>query len=282
MTNWYVRSVPTLDVVPLRSLVAVASFAGVRRAAQALNLSHAAVSGHLRRLEREIGRPLVVRDGRMVTFTADGHELVIRARQLLDVHDAAVAAIAGDEVGTIRLASTEHAADALVPEVTSLLSAFFPDTPVRVRLTRSEWARQLFAEDRADVAIYLTRPRDASILLGHVGVDWFGAPGADPNEVVVFAEPCAVRSRALGSRVGDRIRVAHVGNDLNDVLAAARAGLGITPLPRLGPIPDGLGIRSDLPPITSVPLYLAVADSVDDALRDVLTSRLAAFAGVQF
>ena len=64
-----------LDVVALRSLVAVADCGGFHRAAQALLVSQSAVSQHVRRLERTLGRPLVERDGRHSRFTPEGEEL---------------------------------------------------------------------------------------------------------------------------------------------------------------------------------------------------------------
>ena len=45
----------TLDIPALRSFAAVAAFSGVRRAGEALHLSRSAVTGHLRKLERESG-----------------------------------------------------------------------------------------------------------------------------------------------------------------------------------------------------------------------------------
>ena len=56
-----------LDITPLRSLIAVADTGGFHRAAAALQLSQSAVSQHIRRLERVLGRPLVEPDGRRAT-----------------------------------------------------------------------------------------------------------------------------------------------------------------------------------------------------------------------
>jgi DNA-binding transcriptional LysR family regulator len=53
-----------LDIVPLRSLIAVADAGGFHRAAADLQLSQSAVSQHIRRLEKALGRPLVEPDGR--------------------------------------------------------------------------------------------------------------------------------------------------------------------------------------------------------------------------
>ena len=61
-----------LDITPLRSLIAVADTGGFHRAAAALQLSQSAVSQHVRRLERVLGRPLVEPDGRRARLTPSG------------------------------------------------------------------------------------------------------------------------------------------------------------------------------------------------------------------
>jgi len=58
-----------LDITPLRSLIAVADTGGFHRAAASLQLSQSAVSQHVRRLERVLGRPLVEPDGRRARLT---------------------------------------------------------------------------------------------------------------------------------------------------------------------------------------------------------------------
>ena len=54
-----------LDIVPLRSLIAVADAGGFHRAAADLQLSQSAVSQHIRRLEKALG-------GRWSSRTAAG------------------------------------------------------------------------------------------------------------------------------------------------------------------------------------------------------------------
>ncbi|GAA5440583.1 LysR family transcriptional regulator [Deinococcus caeni] len=60
----------------------VAQLGSVSRAAQALNLSQPAVSGQLRALQDQIGRPLYVRRGRGVTLTEDGERLLPHAQAI--------------------------------------------------------------------------------------------------------------------------------------------------------------------------------------------------------
>src|SRR5579862_6472028 len=100
----------TLDIAPLRSFVAVADQGGFQRAARSLHLSQGAVSQHVRRLEAAIGRPLVVRQGRGSSFTADGEQLLSRARRILALHDESLLSFGVETEETVVIGSTEHAA----------------------------------------------------------------------------------------------------------------------------------------------------------------------------
>lgn len=268
--------VPTLDITRLRSLVTVAAVSGVRPAAEALHLSPAAVSGHIRKLEGELGCRLLMTQGRGIGLTSDGEELVERARHLLDVHDAAVRALAPPGNGELLVAATEHAAEFLVPVVVATLDGLHPRVDVRVRLTRSERVRQLAEDDRADVALMLTRPATGSVHIADIPLQWLSATGAASESLVLFALPCAVRHQAVASLSGREHHIHRECADLSTVLATARAGDGMTPLPRIGPIPDGLRRVRHLPVIPDVPLYATFGERVHAATRAAVVGALRA------
>ncbi|PCJ04399.1 MAG: LysR family transcriptional regulator [Rhodobacteraceae bacterium] len=72
------------DLPPLASLRAFAAFSqagNVTRAGAALNVSHAAISQHLRALETHLGVGLLDRSGRALSLTAEGDQLA-RALEL--------------------------------------------------------------------------------------------------------------------------------------------------------------------------------------------------------
>jgi LysR family glycine cleavage system transcriptional activator len=70
-TDW--RSLPPLTA--LRAFAATAEWRSFSQAARVLNVTHAAVAQQVRALEDQLGRPLVQRDGRGVSLTADGEQL---------------------------------------------------------------------------------------------------------------------------------------------------------------------------------------------------------------
>lgn len=70
-TDW--RSLPSLTA--LRAFAATAELRNFSQAARVLNVTHAAVAQQVRALEEQLGRPLVQREGRGVSLTADGEQL---------------------------------------------------------------------------------------------------------------------------------------------------------------------------------------------------------------
>lgn len=86
-----------MDPELLRSFVAVGEELHFTRAAARRYLSQQAISRHVRRLERDLGVELFARTTREVALTAAGQRLLPLARQLLDLHDRAVAAARGHD-----------------------------------------------------------------------------------------------------------------------------------------------------------------------------------------
>ncbi|TJW32495.1 MAG: LysR family transcriptional regulator, partial [Mesorhizobium sp.] len=83
-----------LELVLLRTFVAVFDEGGFSRAAARLNLTQSAVSGHLRRLEEQVGKPLLRRTTRSLEMTQDGERLLAYARAMLALNRDALADLA--------------------------------------------------------------------------------------------------------------------------------------------------------------------------------------------
>ncbi|MBT2415531.1 LysR family transcriptional regulator [Streptomyces sp. ISL-12] len=285
---------PVLDIVALRSLIAVADYGGFHRAAGALALSQSAVSQHVRRLEKSLGRPVVERDGRKTRFTAHGTRLLQEARLIVAAHDAAVRRLLGDDgpqAATVVIGATEHGADQILPVLTEAVREMCPGAEVRVRIDRS--ARLTDAVDRGelDLAVYVTEATAApGTPVGGLPLRWYAAPGWQPPAapapvpLVAINEPCVIRRRALTALAAGRTPatvVAEAGY-LAGVLDAARAGLGAALLAVPGgQHPEGLTAVEGLPAVSPVRLSArprhgadpSVTGAAVEAVRALLAAR---------
>jgi DNA-binding transcriptional LysR family regulator len=272
------RMGPVLDIIALRSLAAVADHGGFHRAAATLRVSQSAVSQHVRRLEKVVGRPVVERHGRSSTFTADGQALLTEARRILSAHDEAVRRMLGSEWPTITVGATEHAADLILPAVTAAL----PHHEVRFRIDRTRRLDAAIDRGTLDLAVYLAEASSADgILIGALPLSWYAAenwrPPADRGwPVVAIEEPCVLRRRALTtlSAQGLNPYVVCDSGYVAGVFDAVRSGLGVALTATAATPPPGLAERTDLPAAAPAPLSLRTRAGADPALSTAVTDGL--------
>jgi len=281
-----------LDITPLRSLIAVADTGGFHRAAAALQLSQSAVSQHVRRLERVLGRPLVEPDGRRARLTPSGVALLAEARQIIAIHDDALRRLAVTSPAAFVIGATDHAAEHILPPMVAALGAALPDLEVTFRFDRTVPLNEAVDRGTVDLAVFVseasTQPAEP---LGSLPLVWSAAPGwqpppdGEPWPLIAIEEPCAIRERALAELAGHGITARVVGEAayLAGVVSAARAGLGISLLALAGPPPDGLARVGALPAAAPIGFAARARYGADpqvtrvalDALRGSLTGRAA-------
>jgi DNA-binding transcriptional LysR family regulator len=268
--------VATLSITCLRSLVTVASLGGVRRAAGALHLSQAAVSGHLRRLEAELGFPLVTRQGRAIAFTARGEDVLREAYRLLGEHDDALHRLLGPDTGELVVVSTEYATEPLLSAVARVLSRDHPDRPVRFRFHRSARVREFVHDHAADVALGIGDLGHGTRHITDLPLVWVGPADRPPHtdRLIAFTAPCAVRERILASEVAAGRRLARECIDLTSLLAAVRTTGGVTALPGTRDREPGLRRIGTLPPLPAIPLSLVTSRRLAPGTRTDIVAAL--------
>ena len=225
-----------LDIVPLRSFVAIADSGGFHRAALRLSLTQSAVSQHVRKLEAVLGTKLVEPSGRGTRFTRTGEALLTEARQILASHDQAVERLVGHEQATLVVGTTEHASDELLPPLMEELSSAFPKLDVQFRFDRSTRLNEALDQGAVDVAVYVAEASHIDGLeVGALPLRWcsapeFELPAVQPLPLVAIQAPCTIRSAALAALSEHDIpaRVVADAAYLSGVINGARAGLGTT------------------------------------------------------
>src|SRR5258706_4872911 len=121
------------DLELLRSFVSVVDSGGFTRAGERVHRTQSTVSQQIKRLEDDVGQPLLNRSGKDVTPTEAGERLLSYARRLLSLAEEArdVLARPGNE-GAVRLGIPEDFAAYRLAEIT----AAFSNSHSRLRVHR--------------------------------------------------------------------------------------------------------------------------------------------------
>jgi len=118
------------DVHQMQVFLAVAEKLSFTRAAETLFLTQSAVSHQVAKLERSVGRELLLREGRTVSLTAAGREMSAQARRVLAVleeADTAVKMVGEPGRGRLRIGAPASSCQYLFPEALREFRECFPD-----------------------------------------------------------------------------------------------------------------------------------------------------------
>jgi molybdate transport repressor ModE-like protein len=152
-----------LDFLDLRLVRAIADTGSITGAAAALGYSQPAATQRLRRLEKTLDQPLVLRSGRGVVLTEAGRRLAEHAVHLQATLDAArqdLDELAGGAVGTLRLAGFPSASPTLVPRILSALRVAQPRLSVSYVEVEPPEAIELIRAGSVDLALTFSYPGD--------------------------------------------------------------------------------------------------------------------------
>src|SRR5258708_8066695 len=93
-----------LNMDVLRTFVTGLELGRFSKAAKRLGRSQSAISTQLRRLEEQVGRPLLEKSGRGLSLTTAGERLLSYAKRILELNDEVVDGLRDGEVeGWVRL-----------------------------------------------------------------------------------------------------------------------------------------------------------------------------------
>jgi len=134
-----------MDVLLLRSLVAVADHGAITEAAAALGVSQSALSRRIDQLEEALGAPLLERVGRGVALTAMGQIAAVEGRQLVQRYDRMKAMIVDHlrlDAGVVRIGGGATAVGFLLPRA---IAAFRKQHPRVVFQVKEAGSREIEA-----------------------------------------------------------------------------------------------------------------------------------------
>jgi DNA-binding transcriptional LysR family regulator len=273
-----------LDLDAVQAFVRIAELGSFTRAAEAMRTTQAAVSLKLKRLEERFGCRLIERTPRYVQLSAQGAAFLEHARELLAVHDRALAVFAGARQ-RLTIGISDHVAGPELPALIARMNVH-PQLLIEIRIGSSGDLLQSFDRRELDtVIVRLEAGRSDGEIITEEKFGWFASPSwqhraGESLPLATMAEPCGVR--ALAGQLLDAAGVPwteiFVGGGVAAVAAAVMAGLGVAALsPRM--LPFGavdVGPRLGLPDLPRLPVLLHTRVK-DGRPRDALAALSAAF-----
>ena len=238
-----------LDIVLLRTFVAVVEANGFTRAAGFVNLTQSAVSLHIKRLEEQVGRRLFDRTAPKLALTSDGEILLSYAQRILALEEEVKTRLGHPEPeGLVRFGAPEYFDPGTLASLLAQFNGRYPAIDLEIQMGIGTDIAALYGRGLLDVAIINreidetdgadrndNRPGEDIRVLYREGRVWAALPdmklGSErPVPLALFPAPCAWRQLAQErlQSAGRRWTVALQSTGLSGIVTAVEAGLAIS------------------------------------------------------
>jgi DNA-binding transcriptional LysR family regulator len=204
-----------LDVVLLRTFVAVVEANGFTRAAGFVNLTQSAVSLHIKRLEEQIGRRLFDRAAPKIVLTSDGEILLSYAQRILALEEEVKARLGHPQPqGRVRFGAPEYFDPGTLASLLAQFNSRYPAINLEIQMGIGPDIAALYGRGLLDVAIINREideadgaarngngPSEDTTVLYREGRVWAALRGMKldsdrPVPLALFPTPCAWRQLA--------------------------------------------------------------------------------------
>ena len=262
-----------IDLSLLRAFVAVSATGGMTAAGRHLNLTQAAVSQQIKRLEEQFETQLFDRSQRRLGMTPSGDRLFAHAESILSLNDEIWGLMTSPAFeGKVSVGVPHDIISEFMPQILRGFAKAWPRVEVSIVCSNTMTLLRLL--DQGEIDIILTteaKPNERSQLLMSDRLVWVGAPDGTAHErtplpVTLGNEHCTFRAAAakgLGA-IGRDWRFTCISNNLSAFRTTLEADIAVAPL-LSQTVPEGfeiLGAESGLPalPTYYINLYLSPSE----------------------
>jgi DNA-binding transcriptional LysR family regulator len=226
------------DLELLRSFVSVVDAGGFTRAGERVHRTQSTVSQQIKRLEEDVGQPLLVRNGKDVTPTEAGERLLSYARRLLALAEEARDVVTRPTYqGAIRLGIPEDFAAYRLAKLLGAFSRSHPTLRLDVRADQSMHLQRDLNRGELDLALLKrTAGEKGAIAAWPERVHWVTSKthprdtrnGSVP--LIGFPAGCLYRAGAIHAleSAGRSWHMAYTSSSLSGIQAAVAAGMGLS------------------------------------------------------
>ncbi len=150
-----------MDSKELKSFCATARLGNAARASYYLQLSQPTVTGHIQRLEKELGVTLFDRINRPMTLTEVGEHLSKLAIPLLEGIDSLREQTSqAENKSPLQIASTTSLAHLFLPKLISKFRSQYPDSRIHIRSEIGSQVLRVVREGEVDIGITAGKPQN--------------------------------------------------------------------------------------------------------------------------
>lgn len=255
------------DLDLLRTFAAVSDQQGFSTAGRMLGISQPTVTQRVLRLEKQVGKQLLLRNTHTVSLTEEGQEMLVYVRQILSIADQASAHFAAPALsGRIRFGTADDLALTHLPGIVREFRRAYPHLTVDISVGQSAGLTRQLKSGRLDL-IYVRLDDDSGTgrLVRCEQLVWAAHRSLvlepdQPIPLVTYQPGSASRAAAVSAieASGRAWRVTCSARDVTGILAGVRAAVGVAVFP-LSMMPADLGVVSPnagLPPLGTVDFAL--------------------------
>ncbi len=272
-----------LDSAVLKSFLSIVETRNITRAAEKMGRTQAALSIQVKKLEEALDSSLFHRTGHALKLTSQGQLFLEYAKKIVQLESEVFSLLQEpDAEGEITLGTPEDFATHYLPDVLATFRLNHPRIQLKVYCDLTLKLMERFRQGDFDIILV---KRDPGRIQGGTQI-WrerlIWAAGADYTytdtlSLVLSPEPCIYRARALAALTQGKIpwRVSYTSQSFAGIMAAVKAGLGITILPsnmlpnKVYQVPSSVG----LPKVTEAEIALLKRPSLTKA-GEMLTEHI--------
>ena len=229
-----------IDTVTLQCFIAVAETCSFTKAGERVGRTQSAISQQIIKLESMLNKTLIMR-GKILTLTADGDVFLGYARQIFALHREAIDRFREPELeGEVKFGLPENFASIYLSEILADFSRIHPRILLNIECDLTCNLFEKFKKQSFDIVLVkMNRPEDFpnGVDVWSEPLKWVGDPNLisskKPILLVLSPQPCVYRKAAINAleEIGRSWRLVFSSTSYTSMLAAVKAGMGITVMP---------------------------------------------------
>ncbi|MFN7365329.1 MAG: LysR substrate-binding domain-containing protein [Alphaproteobacteria bacterium] len=269
------------DALTLECFLAVADTGSFTRAAEKVGRTQSAVSQQISKLEDRLQKQLFMRT-KNLALTPSGEIFLGYVQEILKLQREALDRFLEPELeGEVRFGVPEDFASVFLSQILTDFSRLHPRIFLNIECDLTLNLLERFKKREFDlVLVKISKPQDFpnAIDVWSETLEWVGksvhfTQKETPIPLVLSPQPCVYRSRAINSLESTKRkwRIIFSSHSFASTIAAVRAGLGVTVLPR-NMIPQDLQIipkQEGIPQLSDTHISLLKHDETNPTINSL-------------